>query len=190
MAQIITPRHRPQMATMRYKVMEPARPRRQPGAVVLPRTLSADALESAITVTGVQRRAEDASLADAEVIIAVGRGIGSRTTLDLVQELADLLGGQVAVTRPLVEAGWAHHSRQIGLSGRSVRPKLLIAAGISGAVQFTAGITGAEVIVAINSDAQASIFQVAHYGLVGDLHEILPALINGLQEVPVCSIAK
>lgn len=120
--------------------------------------------------------------------MAAGRGIGDRETLALVEKLAHLLGGQVGVTRPLVEAGWADYTQQIGLSGRAIRPKLLITVGVSGAVQFSASVTGAEVIVAINNDPHAPIFKVAHYGLVGDLHEILPALINDLQEVTAYAI--
>lgn len=183
MAQIITPKHRPQMATMRYKIMDPAKPRRNSHAKVEHRTLSSEELDSAISIINVETRPPEASIADAEIIVAAGRGIGDRETLALVEELAQLLGGQVGVTRPLVEAGWADYTQQIGLSGRAIRPKLLITVGVSGAVQFTASVTGAEVIVAINNDPEAPIFQVAHYGLVGDLHEVLPALINDLQEV-------
>lgn len=188
MAQIITPKHRPQMATMRYKIMDPAKPRRNPGARVEVRELASEALASAIKVLNVEKRPPEVSIADAEIIVAAGRGIGDRETLALVEKLAHLLGGQVGVTRPLVEAGWADYTQQIGLSGRAIRPKLLITVGVSGAVQFSASVTGAEVIVAINNDPHAPIFKVAHYGLVGDLHEILPALINDLQEVTAYAI--
>jgi electron transfer flavoprotein alpha subunit len=129
----------------------------------------------------VEQRPPETSISDAEIIVAVGRGIGDRETLELAGQLAQLLGGQVGVTRPLVEMGWADYRQQIGLSGRAVRPKLLITAGISGAVQFTASITGAELIVAIDRNPDAPIFQVSHYGLVGDLQEILPALIDDLR---------
>lgn len=180
MAQIVTPKHRPQMATMRYKIMEPARPRRVPGARVEIRTLKPELLLSKISVLHSEKKPPEKSITDADVIIAAGRGIKERSNLLMLEELAELLGGQVGVTRPLVEAGWADQTRQIGLSGRAVRPKLLITVGVSGAVQFTASITGAEVIAAINNDPQAPIFQVAHYGLVGDLNEIVPALIREL----------
>lgn len=183
MAQIITPKHRPQMATMRHKIMEPARPRRNLDAKVMTRELSDELLQSAITVLNVEKRVEEASISDAEIIVAAGRGIGDRETLLLVGELSRLLGGQVGVTRPLVEVGWADYRQQIGLSGRAVRPKLLITVGVSGAVQFTASITGAEVVVAIDQDPNAPILQVAHYGIVGDLKELLPALINDIKEV-------
>lgn len=187
MAQIITPKHRPQMATMRYKVMDPAKPRRNPGARIEKIELSPDKLASAITLVHVETRPPEVSIADAEIVVAAGRGV-DRESLVLVEKLAELLGAQVGVTRPLVEAGWANYTQQIGLSGRAIRPKLLITVGISGAVQFTASVTGAEVIVAINSDPEAPIFHMAHYGLVGDLNSILPSLINQLQEVKVDAV--
>jgi electron transfer flavoprotein alpha subunit len=181
MAQIITPKHRPQMATMRYKIMDPAKPRRNAGAKIIQRQVTPELLASKIEVLQVEQRPPETSISDAEIIVAVGRGIGDRETLELAGQLAQLLGGQVGVTRPLVEMGWADYRQQIGLSGRAVRPKLLITAGISGAVQFTASITGAELIVAIDRNPDAPIFQVSHYGLVGDLQEILPALIDDLR---------
>ena len=95
----------------------------------------------------------------------------------LLRELASLLGGEVASTRAVVEAGWLDAKRQIGLSGRTVKPKLIITCGVSGAIQFVAGMSGAETIIAINSDPKASIFKVAHVGLVGDLYTIVPELI-------------
>lgn len=183
MAQIITPKHRPQMATMRYKIMDPAQPRRNPAAKVVSRNLADELLHSSISILEVQTRRAEASISDAEIVVAAGRGIQNRETLGLVEELAELIGGQVGVTRPLVESGWAHYTQQIGLSGRAIRPKLLITLGVSGAVQFTAGVSGAEVIVAIDQNPEAPIFEVCNYGLVGDLQEILPALIHRLQGV-------
>ena len=183
MAQIVTPKHRPQLATMRYKVMEPAVKERKPDARVETLQLLANQLESKAQVVKSRRKPPEESISDAEIIVAAGRGVRSEQSLAMVAELAALLGGQLGVTRPLVENGWADYTRQIGLSGRTVRPKLLITCGISGAVQFTASITGAETVVAINSDENAPIFKNAHYGLVGDLNEIVPALIDGLREV-------
>ena len=108
--------------------------------------------------------------------MAAGRGIKKEEDLALLQELADLLGGQLACTRPLAERGWMDARRQIGLSGRTVRPKLIITAGISGSVQFAAGMNNADSIISINTDPHAPIFKVAHIGIVGDLYEIIPAL--------------
>ena len=100
----------------------------------------------------------------------------------MVKELARLLGGDWATTRPLVEKGWNTNERQIGLSGRTVRPRLIITCGVSGAIQFTACMNGSDHIVAINTDENAPIFQVAHVAIVGDLYEIVPALIRQLKE--------
>jgi len=181
MAQIVTPQHRPQMATVRHKVMDPAQRFRREGAVLRQQELTDSALASRIRVHSVHRRREKPSISDAEIVVAVGRGVKEQKDLKLADDLARLLGGQVGVTRPLVEMGWGDHTQQIGLSGRSIRPKLLIALGISGAVQFTAGASGAECVVAINSDPDAPVFSSAHYGLVGDLYEIVPKVIAGLE---------
>lgn len=99
----------------------------------------------------------------------------------MAEELASLLGGVVAVTRPLVEAGWKDAKFQIGLSGRTVAPKLIITLGISGAVQFTAGMTGSEMIVSVNQDSNASIFDVSHYGIIGDIYKVVPELISNIK---------
>ena len=96
----------------------------------------------------------------------------------MLEELAALLGGQLACTRPLAEAGWLDAKRQVGLSGRTVRPRLIVTCGVSGAIQFVAGMDHAETIVAINADEKAPIFKVAHRALVGDLYEILPRLLE------------
>ncbi|MBP2655818.1 MAG: electron transfer flavoprotein subunit alpha [Firmicutes bacterium] len=182
MAQIINPNNRPQLATVRYKVMNaPARMAVAAGKITVCE-MAADKLISAINVLKVTEKEVEASISDAEVIVAVGRGIKSEKDLAMVKELADLIGAQLAVTRPLIEAGWADAKRQIGLSGRTVKPKLIITCGISGAVQFTAGMNNSDCIVAINQDSRASIFNVAHYGIVGDLYEVLPRLISNIKE--------
>jgi len=181
MAQIVTPNHRPQMATVRYKVMTPAeRVTKAHGSVEICQ-ITAERLASQIEVLGIHTKEKSPSISDAEVIVVAGRGIKEKKDMNMVKELADLLGGHVAVTRPLIEAGWGSHSQQIGLSGRTVRPKLLITLGVSGAVQFIAGMAGAETIFAINNDPNAAIFSVAHYGIVGDIYEIIPVLLAKLK---------
>ena len=100
----------------------------------------------------------------------------------MIKEFADLIGAQMACTRPLVEAGWMDAKHQIGLSGRTVRPKLIICLGISGAVQFSAGMNNSDIIFAINTDPNAPIFKTAHYDLVGDIYEIIPKLIAQIKE--------
>jgi electron transfer flavoprotein alpha subunit len=124
---------------------------------------------------------EDADLTHAEAIVAVGRGIGSAANLEMVRRLAGLLGAQLAASRPVCDEGWLPMERQIGSSGLTVNPKLYVAIGISGAIQHLAGMRGAGTIVAINKDARAPIFRVADIGVVGDLHEIIPALIQALE---------
>lgn len=181
MAQIVTPKGRPQLATVRYKVMDPAPVKRRPNAKVVQRRLDEERLRTRTRVIKTQLKAQEENIADAEVVIAAGRGFKSQKDLAMAFKLAELLNGQVGVTRPLVEAGWADHSRQIGLSGRTIRPKLLITCGVSGAIQFAASISGAEYIFAVNKDPDAPIFEVAHYGLVGDIYEILPDVISRLE---------
>jgi electron transfer flavoprotein alpha subunit len=180
MAQIINPNNRPQLATVRYKVMDaPVRTAAPTGRVIFA-DIDRSKLTSQIDVKKVTKKVLEASISDAEVIIAVGRGIKAEKDLAMINELAGLIGAQVATTRPLIEAGWTDARKQIGLSGRTVKPKLIIVCGISGAVQFTAGMNNAECIVAINNDPKASIFNVAHYGIVGDIYEVIPKLISNI----------
>ena len=182
MAQIVTPRHRPQMATVRYKVMNPPQEIANPVGQIVPLRVSEDQLQSRIKVLEITKKPVLESIVDADVIIAGGRGLREEKDLRMLYELADLLGGKVAVTRPLIENGWGKYHQQIGLSGRSVRPKLIITVGISGSVQFVAGMKNSDYIFAINNDPKASIFNVAHYGIVGDLYQIVPQLIERIKE--------
>ena len=182
MAQIVTPRHRPQMATVRYKVMPAAAKVAKSHGEIIHCPVDEKLLQSGIEILGFKPHHVASSIIDAEVIVAAGRGIGKPEGLELLEELAGLVGGVLGVTRPLVEQGWASYTQQVGMSGRTVRPKLYIACGISGAIQHVAGMRGSDVIFAINTDPDASIFDVAHYGLVGDLYEIVPALIQALKE--------
>lgn len=182
MAQILTTNHRPQFATVRYKVMDAAP--RAPKAKGCLETcwLPEEKLRSVIHVESVDRRPRQAGITEAEVIVVAGRGVKTQEDLSIIQTFAELLGGQFAVTRPLVEMGWADYTRQIGLSGRTVKPKLIITCGVSGAIQFVAGMKNAGQIIAINTDPEAPIFSVAHQGFVGDLYEILPSLIERIKD--------
>jgi electron transfer flavoprotein alpha subunit len=192
MARIVTTRTRPQFATVRYKVMEPAVCVDRPAGAVIRGEIRPDRLESRIRVVEVVAKEKQENISDAEVLVVAGRGVKNGADLALLEELAGQLGGQMACTRPLVEAGWLSYTRQIGLSGRTVKPKLIITCGVSGAVQFTACMNGSEQIFAINQDRTAPIFKVAHYGIVGDLYQILPRLIATIKEggaVP-CPIIK
>lgn len=176
MAQIITPKHRPQFCTVRYKIFS-APERCEPCGEVVPMTITADRLRTTTDVVEVLAKTREADISDAEAIVAVGRGIKNQKDLALARQLADALGAQLACTRPLIENGWFGPKQQIGLSGRTVKPDILITLGISGAVQFIAGMQNAGCIIAVNTDAQAPIFNVAHHGLVGDLYAVLPELL-------------
>ncbi len=182
MAQIVTPNSRPQMATVRYKVMSaPPRDERTKGKIKL-WNVEEEKLNSNIEVKEVIPKEKEHSISEAEVIVVAGRGIKSEKDMAMINQLAEILNGQVGATRPLIESGWVDAKNQIGLSGRTVRPKLIIACGVSGAVQFTAGMNNSEYIVAINKDPKAPIFQVAHYGIVGDIYEIVPKVIEDIKE--------
>lgn len=181
MAQIICPKTRPQMATVRYKVMNAPKKRFDRSGKITICEIDKEKLTSKIEVLKVTKKEIEENISDAEVIIAVGRALKSEKDMVMVEELAELLGAQIAGTRPLVETGFINAKKQIGLSGRTVKPKLIITLGISGAVQFAAGMNGSERIFAINTDPNASIFNIAHYGIVGDIYEIIPKLIENIK---------
>ena len=183
MAQIVTPFTRPQFCTVRYKVFPEPQPSEEPQGEIVPMTVTADMLESAIKILATQKKPTDVDISEADVIVAVGRGASSEAARAMAQELANALGGVLACTRPLIEAGIFDAKHQIGLSGRTVKPKLIFCLGISGAVQFSAGMKGADCIIAINTDPNAPIFDVAHYCVEGDVNEILPKLIQKIKGV-------
>ena len=182
MAQIITTNTRPQFATVRYKVMNPPVRSEEAEGSVLIRKIPKGVAESRASCVSVQPIPPKKSISDAEILVVGGRGLQKEADLEMIKELARLLGGDWATTRPLVEKGWNTNDRQIGLSGRTVRPRLIITCGVSGAIQFTACMNGSDHIVAINTDKNAPIFDVAHVAVVGDLYEIVPALIRQLKE--------
>lgn len=122
--------------------------------------------------------AKKVNLAYADVIVSGGKGLRNADNFQLVWNLARVLGGDVGASRPVVQSGWVEADRQVGQTGKTVRPKLYIAAGISGAIQHRVGMEGADVIVAINTDANAPIFDFAHYGIVGNAMQVLPALTD------------
>ena len=180
MAHIFTPNTRPQFATVRYKVFSPAAKVANPSGKLTYCTIDQEKLASRIKVLQVKPKEKVKSIEDAEVLVVAGGGVKSSKDMEMLQELADKLGGMVAVTRPLIEAGFADPRLQIGLSGRTVKPNLIITCGVSGSVQFVAGMDKSDNIIAINTDEHAPIFNVAHYGIVGDLYEIVPKLIERL----------
>ncbi len=183
MATIITPRTFPQMATARPGVFKPVTPAANPGGKVRRVELAVlDQSARSRFVATVAEIKERIPLSAAEVIVAGGRGLKDGKNFKLLEELADLLGGAVGATRGAVDAGWIPYAHQIGQTGKTVSPKLYFAIGLSGASQHVVGMQSADVIVAINKDPQAPIFQVADVGLVGDLFEIVPALIQEIKK--------
>ncbi|MDR1650086.1 MAG: electron transfer flavoprotein subunit alpha/FixB family protein [Synergistaceae bacterium] len=184
MADIMTPNRRPQMCTVRPKSKSPLPPdfsRSRKGEVVR-YSPKKSALASALTYLGFTPEARvGLPIQDAEVIVSGGKGMKGAKNFALLDELARLLGGSVGASRSAVDLGWAPHSSQVGLSGKSVTPRLYIACGISGAVQHLAGMSGAESVVAINTDPEAPIFGVADFGVVGSVLEILPRLIEDIK---------
>ena len=125
----------------------------------------------------------EVDITKSEVVIAVGRGIREEENMPMIEELAELLGGVVACSRPIVDAGWLPKDRQVGSSGKTVKPKLYVAVGVSGQFQHLSGMKSAETIVAINKDPKAPIFSAAHFGIVGDLFKVVPALKEKLGEL-------
>ena len=183
MATIVCPSARPQMATVRPRVMKAAesQPGRTGRVVEVPLTDDQRAVTSVLEV--VRMLDEQVNLTGAEVVVCGGRGLGDAESFDLVRDLATALNGVVGATRGAVDAGWIGHAHQVGQTGRTVAPKLYIALGVHGAVQHVVGMQGSENIVAVNTDPSAPIFEVATYGIVGDVHEVVPAMLQRLDEI-------
>lgn len=182
MAQIKTPNTRPQIATVRYKIFDaPKRSDLKFGVVNLCE-LNEEWKNSRITQIEAFKKPKSPSISDADIIVAIGRGVKSKKDLDMIEKLAELLNAQIAGSRPMIESGILDPNKQIGLSGRAVKPKVIITLGVSGSVQFKAGMGGSDCIIAINSDKNAPIFNFCHYAIIGDLYEIVPLLIKKLEE--------
>ncbi|MGL5416115.1 MAG: electron transfer flavoprotein subunit alpha/FixB family protein [Clostridium sp.] len=179
MADMLTPNHRPQMVTVRYKALTAMERKEEKYGEIYNHELTS--YDSKIKVLDVKKEDNENDLTEADVIIVAGRGVRNEEDMKMIYELAELLDGQVGVTRPLIEKGWAEEKLQIGISGRMVRPNLIITCGISGDVQFSAGIDKSKYIFAINNDKDAPIFDIANYGIVGDLYEVLPKLIENIK---------
>lgn len=182
MAQIISTNHRPQFCTVRYKVFSEPAPSDDIKGEIVKMTINHKNLASDIEILSSIEKSHDVDISESDVIVAVGRGANSESIRKMAEELANVLGGVLACTRPLVEGNIMDAKHQIGLSGRTVKPKFIICLGISGSVQFAAGMKASDCIVAVNSDPNAPIFDVAHYGVVGDVNEILPKLLSLIKE--------
>ena len=181
LAHIVILEKRPQMATVHPKMWAPleADPNRK--GEVIKETVSVSVDPDYQVVEFVPDENVEVNLAECETIVAAGRGVKSQEDMAMFEELASLLGGQVGVSRPLVDNGWMPHSRQIGQSGVTVTPKLMINAAVSGSVQYTLGMSKANCIAVVNTSADAPIFDYAHYGVVADYRKFIPALIDEIK---------
>ncbi|MCJ7531605.1 MAG: electron transfer flavoprotein subunit alpha/FixB family protein [Anaerolineales bacterium] len=178
MATILCQTKRPQMATVRPRVLPLPAPLPTANGELITEPLKMKEEDVPVKVVRFIPCEVQFNIEYANVIVSGGRGVGSPDGFKLLQELADLLGGVVGASRPVVDAGWLPHEHQVGQTGKTVRPKLYIAAGISGAVQHRVGMSGADFILAINTNPNAPIFQIADLAIVGDLYEVVPELIE------------
>lgn len=183
MATIVCPNHRPQMSTVRPGVMEKAAfEEGRKGELI---KLNVEFKEGDIrtkVLEIVKTMKNTVSLTDAEIIVSGGMGLGKPEGFELLKQLADKLGGIVAASRAAVDAGWIDHAYQVGQTGTTVKPKIYIACGISGAIQHVAGMQNSEQIIAINTNENAPIFEIADYGIVGDLYKVIPAIMEALDK--------
>ena len=182
-AEMVSKSARPQMATLRPKTVPPAERNDSRKGESIPIEKVDPAALKVKVVERIKEEVEGVKLEDAEVVVSGGRGVGSAQNFEMIRELANVLGGAIGATRPACDEGWAPMTLQIGQTGKVVSPKLYIAVALSGAIQHIGGCLGSKYIVALNQDKEANIFNVAHFGIVADYKEVLPALTAKFKEL-------
>jgi len=182
LADILTPKHRPQMATVHPGVFEERSHDPQATARMVYPEVDIHAEERVQLIRSKPDQSPKGGLEEAELVLVGGKGLGSKENFHMLFELARLLGGDVGATRPVILSGWTEENRLLGQTGKSVKPRVLITAGTSGAVQYTTGIQGAETVIAINRDPHAPIFKMADLGLVGDAKTVLSLVLEKLRK--------
>lgn len=182
MATIICPDHRPQMSTVRPGVMAMLEADdSRIGSIKKMDVAFTDAIHQVKILEVVKEEKTEANITEANILVSGGRGVGSKENFNTLHDVAEMLGGTISASRAVIDSGWFDHSRQVGQTGTTVRPDVYMACGISGAIQHVAGMEESDYIIAINKDSEAPIFDVADFGVVGDVNKVLPHLIEELK---------